>query len=117
MTKAVIYTRFSPRRNAGERASGHLIIHNPRPAGKPGRKVIMKNVNIKEFAAKFNKNYAELYEADNVAGFAEAVLFFDEFVKSHGDFVGKFAKYRGDLITSDREAAAFAYALEDFALI
>jgi len=78
----------------------------------------MKNVNIKEFAAKFNENYDELYNArDMIAGTKEAVLFFDEFLKSHGDFVGEFAKYRGDFIASDREAAAFVFALEDFALI
>lgn len=78
----------------------------------------MKNVNIKEFAAQFNKNYAELYEArDHIAGENEAVLFFDEFLKSHGDFVGEFARYRGDFISSDREAAAFVFTLEDFALI
>jgi hypothetical protein len=34
--------------------------------------------------------------------------------KKNGDFVGEFAKYRNDLVTSDREAAAFMFALEIF---
>jgi len=72
------------------------------------------NVQIEKFLDTFNENYDELYNTrDMIAGTNEAVLFFDEFVKSHGDFVGEFAKYRGDLITSDREAAAFVFALED----
>lgn len=61
-----------------------------------------------------NEIYNELYEAsDNVAGFKEAVSFFDEFAKQQSEFVGEFVKYRGDLITSDREAASFAFALSD----
>ena len=47
-----------------------------------------------------------------MAGYEEAVNSFDEFVKTHGDFVGKFVKFRGDLVSSDREAAAFMFALD-----
>ncbi len=76
------------------------------------------NVQIEKFLDKFNEIYSELYEArDNVAGFKEAVSFFDEFVKQQSEFVGEFVKFRGDLITSDREAASFAYALEEYNLI
>ena len=41
-----------------------------------------------------------------------AVNSFDEFVKTHGDFVGEFVKFCGDLVSSDREAAAFMFALD-----
>ena len=75
-------------------------------------------MNVAKFLDKFNEIYSELYEAgDNVAGFSEAVGFFDEFAKQQPEFVGEFVKFRGDLITSDREAASFAYALEEYNLI
>lgn len=70
-------------------------------------------INIAEFEKQFNKEYEFLYgHNDNVAGYREAVQSFDEFIKIHGDFVGEFAKYRGDFISSDRECAAFMFALE-----
>ena len=73
----------------------------------------MTNINIKAFIKQFKKEYDFLYENnDCVAGYYEAVDAFDEFVSAHGDFVGEFAKYRGDFISSDREAAAFMFALE-----
>lgn len=75
-------------------------------------------INIKDFAAKFLDNYIFLYEnKDNVAGFDEAISFFDNFLKTHTEFVAEFARYRGDYISSDREAAAFSFTLEDFGLL
>ena len=69
-------------------------------------------VNIYLFARQFDKEYAFLYEhEDRVAGADEAVRAFDEFVQRHGDFVAEFSRFRGDYITSDREAAAFMFAL------
>ena len=73
----------------------------------------MKTINIKAFNAQFDKEYDFLYKNNNrVAGYNEAVEAFDVFVASHGDFVDEFAKYRGDFISSDREAAAFMFAME-----
>lgn len=75
-------------------------------------------INIKDFAVKFLDNYNFLYEnKDNVAGFDEAISFFDNFLKTHAEFVAEFARYRGDYISSDREAAAFSFTLEDFGLL
>ena len=71
-------------------------------------------VNIHEFNKRFNKEYEFLYDCEdenNVPVYEEAVAEFDEFIKIHGDFVGEFAKFRGDFISSDREAAAFMFAL------
>ena len=71
------------------------------------------NINIQKLSKQFEKEYKFLYDnRNNVAGYDEAVTAFDQFIKTSGDFVGEFAKYRGDLITSDREAAAFMFALE-----
>jgi len=75
-------------------------------------------IDIATFLNTFNAIYSELYEAgDNVAGFDEAVAFFDEFTKQQPGFVQEFVKFRGDLITSDREAASFAFGLEEHDLI
>ena len=69
-------------------------------------------IGIEKFAAKFAEEYEFLYDnRDNVAGYNEAVREGDEFIKLHPQFVGEFARYRGDLITSDREVAAFMFAL------
>lgn len=73
------------------------------------------NIPIEEFTEKFRQEYNFLYEANGyVAGYNEAVAEGDEFIKKHGDFVGEFAKYRGDVLSSDREVAAFMFALESF---
>ncbi len=62
---------------------------------------------------QFKKEYDSLYENNNnVAGYREAVEWFDnhqsdENVASHRDAL---IRERGDLISSDREAAAFAFA-------
>lgn len=76
------------------------------------------SINIHDFHKKFLKEYDFLYEnRDNVAGYEEAVNEFDKLMdtnKSFRDFVGEFAKYRQDYITSDREAAAFMFAMTWF---
>lgn len=72
-----------------------------------------KTFNIHEFLKQFEKEYDFLYDNnDNVAGAREAADAFDEFLKVHKDFVGEFVRFRGDFISSDREAAAFMFALD-----
>ena len=71
------------------------------------------NINIHEFARQFGKEYSFLYDNnDNVAGYDEAVKAFDEFAPKHKKFLTEFADYRQDFIVSDREAAAFMFALD-----
>ena len=73
------------------------------------------NINIHKFLEQFNKEYAFLYDNyDNVAGYDEAVAAGDEFIKKYPKFVREFVEYRGDFISSDREVAAFMFALETF---
>lgn len=78
-------------------------------------------VDIHEFNKKFGAEYDFLYEhRDNVAGYDEAVSAFDEMVadsESFKKFVGDFVTWRGDFISSDREAAAFMFACESFGLL
>ena len=72
-------------------------------------------INIKAFERQFKKEYNFLYENDNnVAGYKEAVAAFDEFLNNNKNFVCEFIKYRGDFISSDREAAAFMFALSNW---
>ena len=73
------------------------------------------NISIDRFKQRFDEEYAFLYEhRDNVAGFDEAVDGFDGFLQNetNAGFVREFAAYRGDVISSDREAAAFMFALD-----
>lgn len=72
-------------------------------------------MNINKFLKQFEKEYSFLYEhRDNVAGYREAVEDFDKAMRLEWfrDLVSEFARFRGDLITSDREAAAFCFALD-----
>ena len=73
------------------------------------------NISIDRFKQRFDEEYAFLYDHhDNVTGFDEAVDSFDGFLQNEKNvsFVRDFAAYRGDVISSDREAAAFMFALE-----
>lgn len=72
-----------------------------------------KKISIQEFLEKFNDEYKFLYDSNGtVCGEKEAVKAFDDFAKQHGDFVREFVIFRGDFISSDREAAAFMFALD-----
>ena len=76
------------------------------------------DIPIEEFAKKFKQEYSFLYEANGyVAGYNEAVAEGDEFIARHGDFVGEFARYRGDVLSSDREVAAFMFTLDSFGVL
>ena len=70
------------------------------------------NINIEQFAEEFRKQYDFLYNSNGyVPGYDEAVEAFDNFLERHANFVGEFVNYRHDFISSDREAAAFMFAL------
>lgn len=81
-------------------------------------------INIDKFYEQFCKEYDFLYEhRDNVAGFTEAVSAFDDALvnnQNFGRFVNEFNDYRSaklgyrDMISSDREAGAFMFALITF---
>ena len=71
------------------------------------------NINIEEFLQKFNKEYDFLYKhRDNVAGYHEALIAGDEFISKNIEFIREFNKYRGDILSSDREVVAFMFALD-----
>ena len=68
--------------------------------------------NMDALANQFSKEYDFLYaNRDNVAGYDGAVNYFDE-VLNGTELVKNFVEYRQDFISSDREAAAFAFACD-----
>lgn len=82
------------------------------PAAKESNSRI-HNISMEKFCEQFQKEYNFLYDCRGyVAGYDEAVSAFDRFQADHADFVRAFAQYRGDVVSSDREAAAFMFALD-----
>jgi len=66
------------------------------------------------FAAQYNR----LYDAmNNVEGYATALEIGDKYINDNAELVSQFVKVRGDYLSSDREIAAFAFALVDVGLI
>ena len=70
---------------------------------------------MKKLLDDFNNEYDFLYSNSDkyVAGYNEAVRAFDKFLTTAEgkELVQKFVAYRGDFISSDREAAAFMFVL------
>lgn len=82
-----------------------------KPAAKESNSRI-HNISMEKFCEQFQKEYNFLYDCRGyVAGYDEAVSAFDRFQIDHADFVRAFVQYRGDVVSSDREAAAFMFAL------
>ena len=69
---------------------------------------------LKEFDQEFNAAYNMLYEyGDAGEAYASAVKDFDQEMEKHGRLWERaqyIANYRLDIVTSDREAAAFMIA-------
>lgn len=75
----------------------------------------MKDVVL--FTSFFEAQYQYLYNGGDrdTERYRDEIRRFDEiYSKKEKAFVGEFAKYREDIISSDREAAAFTRAFENF---
>lgn len=72
---------------------------------------------MKVFEDDYKRMYNLKHGGEELAGYAEAVKAFDDFLFTDGDFVRDFIAYRGDFISSDREAAAFMFALSGVAVM
>lgn len=72
-------------------------------------------LTMKKLLDKFVEVYNYLYEHPQmpVPGYAEAIKDFDNMLATPVGkvFIRTFVEYRGDAVTSDREAAAFIFAL------
>lgn len=76
-------------------------------------------INIVEFIKKFDELYDWLYDYGNEDEIDEAAQDFDRMVNENEPFknlVTKFVEYRKDVISSDREAAAFIGTFEEMVL-
>lgn len=86
-----------------------------RGSNPPGKGEQM-NLNIHEFAKLYSDSYSWLYEQDSTGEFTQEFAWtFTELMhknKSFKRFVQDFVRYRGDFITSDREAAAFVLTMD-----
>jgi hypothetical protein len=68
---------------------------------------------------KYNEEYDFLYDNDdNVSGYYEAVEAYERDIKDDkfANLVRDFVHFRGDVMASDRECAAFEFACEDLGL-
>ena len=73
---------------------------------------------LSQVIEKFWEHYDNMYQNnDDVIGYSEAVAVGDEFIKENPEFMSRLAEQRGDIITSDRETAALAFALVDVGLL
>ena len=96
-----------------------LVHVDPLPTKKAAAKKKPTGPDMEELKNAFVKNYSRLYQTDDdheSGEFYDAVDKFDEMSANNAQFtatVQKFNKYMGDLISSDREAAAFVMALDD----
>ena len=76
-------------------------------------------INIQEFAKEFNRQYDFIYEANKqgkyVAGTDEAIEYFDRNrTEKETEILKEFVKFRHDFVSSDREIAAFMFAIDKF---
>ncbi len=77
---------------------------------------------IEKLYEEYTKEYEYIYDNNingkEVAGASEAAKYFDEVIlKEKFELLNEFNKYRGDIIMSDREAAAFVFASEKLGLL
>lgn len=72
-----------------------------------------------DLTEKIGSYYDRLYEGDaSLTAFEKvACAAGDDFIKNNPDYTGLVANFRGDYISSDRETAAFAFALADMGKI
>ena len=80
----------------------------------------MNNTITSPLYRAFNKQYDFLYsKKDNVSGYHEALQWFDDnsTKKEYKYLIDALNRQRGDYITSDREAVAFAFALESLGVL
>lgn len=79
-------------------------------------RIDVSNIDIDALVDKFGKEYDFLYENyDRVAGYDEAMAYGDWLIKFRKDLVAALAKRRGDVLSSDREVAAFGFAVNELA--
>lgn len=82
----------------------------------------MSTERIEKLYEEYTKQYEYIYDNNvkgyEVAGERDAVTFFvNVIMKKHINLLSEFNGYTGDLIMSDREAAAFVFACENLGML
>ena len=74
-----------------------------------------------ELITLFNETYEYIYESQAngryVVGYDEALALGDKLIKRRHPLVAEFAKARQDILSSDREVAAFAFAASELGMV
>lgn len=80
----------------------------------------MNEIDMETLGRKFSEEYDFLYEMDGkgtyVAGYDEALAFGEQMLSNQDPLLIGFVRYRQDPLTSDRELAAFAFAVTSLGL-
>lgn len=74
------------------------------------------NIDMEKFINRFSEIHTELYDSnDDRDDFDEAVSAYDEALKNptFRDFLGEFVGCSGNVISTNRECAAFMYAFNE----
>lgn len=75
-------------------------------------------IDMEKFVDAFKDVYHQLYEAEGngqfIEGYDEAVAKGEAYIASHSELFKEFVRVRGDILSSDRELAAFAMTLDKF---
>lgn len=70
--------------------------------------------DMERLGREFVHMYDYLYDAeDEVAGYASAMAYGDQLINEHHPVIKQFAQYREDVLSSDREVAAFGFVFWD----
>ena len=74
---------------------------------------------LKEVVEKTNEYYGQIYEQgeNNIDGYEQALEQGEKFINENSNLVNHINRMRGDILSSDREVAAFGFAIADVGLI
>ena len=99
-----------PEKNVPELENQAPNLENPAAKESSAR---AHRILMEKLCELFQQEYNRLYDCrEYVPGYNDAVSAFDRFQDEHIDFVREFVQYRGDAVSSDRECAAFMFALD-----
>lgn len=81
--------------------------------------VMVHGIKMDDLLRQFDKEYEFIYECDKrnsyVAGYREALEYGDQLIRHDKELVTAFNNHRKDILSSDREVAAFGFAVSELA--
>lgn len=74
----------------------------------------MPKYDMERLGREFAHMYSYLYDSDDeVDGYRSALAYGDQLINDHHPVIKQFAEYREDVLSSDREVAAFGFVFWD----